>query len=246
LRRPYSDPGSLPSLVQYDPSFGQLVGSIDRPSKLSLLVQSDNPFFHEACVYIPRYDELYITSTLLEATKSSKMASILISRIKLQRSSSDGDNHVTGVEWAKMRPPPGIDMPNGGVNYFDDSVLFCAQGSLAPGTGGIYHMPRSSAAPEPLVTNFHGRDFNSPNDVVVDRSGGVWFTDPCYGYEQEFRKRPKLPNQVYRFDPESGDCRVVADGFERPNGICFAPGEDVVYITDTGAIHGDGGLDATR
>jgi hypothetical protein len=106
-------------------------------------------------------------------------------------------------------------------------------------------MPRGSAA-KPLVTNFHGRDFNSPNDVVVASDGAIWFTDPCYANEQDFRHRPKLPNQVYRFDPVTGDIRVVADGFGRPNGICFSPDEKIVYITDTDHIHGDGIKDETR
>lgn len=106
-------------------------------------------------------------------------------------------------------------------------------------------MPRGGE-PRPLVTHFHGRDFNSPNDVVVAKDGAIWFTDPCYGNEQDFRQRPKLPNQVYRFDPKTGDLRVVADGFGRPNGIAFSPDEKIVYITDTDVVHGDGSKDLTR
>ena len=106
-------------------------------------------------------------------------------------------------------------------------------------------MPRGGT-PIPMVTNFHGRDFNSVNDVVVAADGAIWFTDPCYGSEQDFRQKPKLPNQVYRFDPKTGDLRVVADGLGRPNGICFSPDEKIVYITDTDFIHGDGSKDPTR
>lgn len=214
----------------------------------SLLMSSsattNNPFFHEACVYVAKHDELYTTSNLLQATKSSKFPTILISRLKLHRS-VDQDFVIQAVDWNKMRPPMGIDMPNGGVNYIDDSIIFCAQGSASTGTGGIWHMPRGGD-PKPLVTNFHGRDFNSPNDVVVAKNGSIWFTDPCYGNEQDFRQSPKLPNQVYRFDPKTGDIRVVADGFGRPNGICFSPDEKIVYITDTDAIHGDGTVDLKR
>jgi gluconolactonase len=136
-------------------------------------------------------------------------------------------------------------MPNGGVNY-KDGILFCAQGSPSSGTGGIYYMPRNSP-PRPVVTNYYGRDFNSVNDVVVsEKDGSIWFTDPCYGYEQGFRKKPVLPCQVYRFDVRTGECRVVAEGFDRCNGICFSPGEERVYVTDTGYIHGDGSVDFMR
>jgi gluconolactonase len=209
---------------------------------VSTAASTKNPFFHEACVFIPTHDELYITSNLLQATNTGNLPTILISRIKLRRSEQDGNVH--SVEWAKLRPPPGIDMPNGGVN-FDDGILFCAQGTLQAGTGGIYVMPRNAPS-RPVVTNFYGRDFNSVNDVVVARDGCFWFTDPCYGYDQEFRRRPKLPNQVYRYDPGDGGIRVVADGFGRPNGICFNPEETIVYITDTDSEHGDGNTDLTK
>lgn len=140
-------------------------------------------------------------------------------------------------------------MPNGGVNY-KDGILFCAQGTLEE-PGGIAYLPltqRESTSQDAqlLVSSFHGRPFNSPNDVVVHSDGSIWFTDPIYGWEQKIRPKPRLPNQVYRFDPATGGIRAIADGFGRPNGICFSPDEKTVYITDTEWIHGDGGTDDNR
>lgn len=106
-------------------------------------------------------------------------------------------------------------------------------------------MPRGANV-RALVTNFHGRDFNSVNDVVVAKDGAIWFTDPSYGHEQDFRPKPKLPNQIYRFEPETGCIRAMADGHGKPNGICFSPDEKMVYVTDTHYIQGDGGRDLTR
>ncbi|KUJ16583.1 D-lactonohydrolase-like protein-like protein [Mollisia scopiformis] len=238
----FAAPKDQVSILQYQSTFGDLLGPSPTHSLLlSTEGTSHNPFFHEACVFLPKYDEVYITSNLLQSTSSSTFPTILISRVKLHRGEKD---NVHKVEWAKMRPPPGIDMPNGGVNY-EDGILFCAQGTSASGTGGIYYMPRT-APPKAMVTNFHGRDFNSVNDVVVSKDGCIWFTDPWYGHEQDFRSRPKLPNQVYRFDPKTGDIRVVADGFGRCNGLCFDFGETVCYITDTDQIHGDGTKDLMR
>ena len=97
-----------------------------------------------------------------------------------------------------------------------------------------------------LISDFHDRSFNSPNDVVVHSDGSIWFTDPIYGWEQGIRPRPRLPSQVYRYDPATGGIRAIADGFERPNGICFSPDEKTVYITDTDWIHGDGSTDDMR
>ncbi|KAH8602100.1 D-lactonohydrolase-like protein-like protein [Bisporella sp. PMI_857] len=237
--RPFSALGDTIKIVQYDESFGQRIG--DSPCHSLLLSSADTqtPFFHEACVFLPDHDEIYTTSNLLQSVSSARYPTILISRIKLHRTdklSEEKDIHT--VVWAKLRSPPGIDMPNGGVNY-KDGIIFCAQGSVKPGTGGIYYMPHNKP-PIPLVTNFHGRDFNSVNDVVVAKDGCIWFTDPSYGSEQDFRPKPKLPNQVYRYNPETGDLRVMADGFGMPNGLCFSPDEDFLYITDTDAVHGNG------
>jgi gluconolactonase len=38
----------------------------------------------------------------------------------------------------------------------------------------------------------------------------------------------------------------MADGFGRPNGICFSPDEKRAYITDTDRVHGDGTVDDQR
>ncbi|KAI9051736.1 hypothetical protein LZ554_004776 [Drepanopeziza brunnea f. sp. 'monogermtubi'] len=244
--KPAPPPKEDLTILQYTPEFGELIGPSPTHSLLlSTSSTSKNPFFHEACVFLPTHDELYTTSNLLQSTSTSSYPTILISRIKLHRTDRlSGSNNVHTVEWAKMRPPPGIDMPNGGVNY-QDGILFCAQGQATSGTGGIHYMPRG-AAPKPMVTGFHGRDFNSVNDVVVAKDGAIWFTDPCYGHEQDFRQRPKLPCHVYRFEPETGDLRVVADGLGRPNGLAFSPDEKTLYITDTDHIHGDGSRDALR
>lgn len=70
-----------------------------------------------------------------------------------------------------------------------------------------------------LVNNYFGRQFNSLNDVAINpRNGDVYFTDTLYGYLQDFRPSPALPNMVYRFNPSTGAVTVVADGFELPNG----------------------------
>jgi gluconolactonase len=76
---------------------------------------------------------------------------------------------------------------------------------------------------------------NSPNDVVVKSDGTIWFTDPSYGFLQGFRPDPQLGDFVYRFDPASGRVDVVADAFDKPNGLCFSPDESVLYVGDSGA-----------
>ena len=39
-----------------------------------------------------------------------------------------------------------------------------------------------------------------------------------------------MPNQVYRFDPDTGDVRVVADRFDKCNGIVFSPDGKTAFV----------------
>lgn len=84
-----------------------------------------------------------------------------------------------------------------------------------------------------LLDNYRGRKFNSPNDVVVKSDGTVWFTDPDYGLRGRPRELEK--NNVFRYDPMTGDVSVVVDDFDKPNGLCFSPDESKLYIADSGS-----------
>lgn len=109
-----------------------------------------------------------------------------------------------------------------------------------------------------LVDSYDGQKLNSPNDVAVKSDGTVWFTDPPYGIESNregYQRASELgANYVFRHDPESGDTSIVADDFDRPNGIAFSPDEKTIYISDTGSpkhiraldVNDDGTLSNSR
>lgn len=92
-----------------------------------------------------------------------------------------------------------------------------------------------------LVDRFEGKRLDSPNDLVVKSDGTIWFTDPPYGIlsEREGKVRDSEigANHVYRLDPDSGALSVVADDFDRPNGIAFSPDERHLYVSDSSRAH---------
>ncbi len=95
-----------------------------------------------------------------------------------------------------------------------------------------------------LADRHQGRRLNAPNDLVVAADGAIWFTDPVFGITIADEGLPAEPEQhgrfVYRIDPVGG-LSVVADGFDQPNGIVFAPDGRTLYVTDTGgALNAEG------
>ncbi|PLB48519.1 calcium-dependent phosphotriesterase [Aspergillus steynii IBT 23096] len=222
----------LPAAFEvHDPGFLNITG---QSPTLDVLLHNDAfPFAHEASVYIPSTDELFLTSNIY-TDPATHHSTISISKVALS-------SHPVSSQIINSSIP----LPNGAVNH-NDGILFCAQGTLNQ-SGGLFQMsldPPYRATR--LVGDFYGREFNSLNDVVVADDGAFWFTDPSYGFVQGIRPAPQLPGQVYRFDPATRGLRVVADGFEKPNGIAFSPDQKTIYITDTGSTIGDGSTDPTK
>ncbi|KAH6680808.1 hypothetical protein B0J14DRAFT_532318 [Halenospora varia] len=240
--------------ITHHPTFAQILG--ENPV-LELLREEKNgvPMWHEAGVYFensPDEAELWITSNLLPSTEGTGGKRVDISRVTLSKTSSaDGDGVRTlGVRVSEIEEleevSTEVPMGNGGVNYVlggKEGVLFCGQGSGEGEESGLYFVERARGSDGDhevtlVVGDFYGRKFNSVNDVVIHSDGSIWFTDPTYGYDQAYRPKPELPQQVYRFNPVDKSIRAVADGFGRPNGICFSPDFQTVYITDTDGVHG--------
>jgi gluconolactonase len=88
-----------------------------------------------------------------------------------------------------------------------------------------------------LASRYGDAELNSPNDVVAKNDGAVYFTDPNYGRQDDTfgLVRPcELPFQgVFRINPDGQDVTLLVDDFEQPNGLCFSPGEDILYVNDT-------------
>ncbi|PYI16981.1 calcium-dependent phosphotriesterase [Aspergillus violaceofuscus CBS 115571] len=233
---------SLPAAFEvHNPDFLNLTGHHPTLSILTTNHNTSTAFAHEAPVYISQTRTLYMTSNIL-TDPTTNSSTIQISTIAL-----DDPPPLTAQ---LITPTPAIPNPNGGTAINETAILLCGQGD-ATHPAGLYtlSLANDSYTSSPLLTTFYARAYNSPNDVAIHPAdGSVWFTDPDYASIQGLRgsNQPQLPNQVYRYNPTTHAVRVVADGFDKPNGIHFAPGGRTVYVTDTGAALGNGTVDRTR
>jgi gluconolactonase len=83
---------------------------------------------------------------------------------------------------------------------------------------------------ETLVSEFEGISLVAPNDLVIDRRGGIYFTDPL---TSRFRPAPSGRTRPFLFylRPD-GTLLQVSDSVERPNGITLSPDERVLYAAN--------------
>jgi gluconolactonase len=102
-----------------------------------------------------------------------------------------------------------------------------------------------------LADQFQGKKLNSPNDVVVKSDSAVYFTDPSCGIKSDQQEQPI--QGVYRLSPDGEQLTIVADDFEKPNGLAFSPDEKKLYVGDSQRRHirvfdvqGDGTLSKSR
>ena len=163
---------------------------------------------HEGPVYVPGEDALYFTSAPRPGPR------VDIKRLDL------GSLTVSVVREDAAAA-------NGMALGPDGRLVVCEQIG-----GAIAAVDPSTGERELLVDGF-----NSPNDVVVRSDGTIWFTDPSYGWLQGFRPAPRRPDAVHRFDPRTGVVAEVAHSFDKPNGLCFSPGERTLYVADNGEPH---------
>jgi gluconolactonase len=85
-----------------------------------------------------------------------------------------------------------------------------------------------------LASSYDGKKLNSPNDIVVRSDGTIYFSDPPYGIREE---QKELPFQgVYKISPE-GKLTLLAQDFDRPNGIALSPDEKTLYVDDSARLH---------
>ena len=190
---------------------------------------SNEQMFHEGPVRIGR-EHILCTSNILRHNRPT--TTIEIVRVNLSSGQWDTlQNHS-------------IVMANGATADHKGGVIICSQGHFSGEGAGLHRLNPWTGRSEPIITKQpcspDGDTFNSPNDVVLTRSGKLaFFSDPAYGFHQGIRAGiPDSPDAIWRVDLENNRSRPVDLSLVKPNGVQFSPDEHVLYATDTGYFNG--------
>lgn len=124
---------------------------------------------------------------------------------KIHRENSGGAN---GLEWSA-----------------DGSTLFACEGKAR-------RISRQKGdAIEAVVDQFEGKKLNAPNDLALDKHGGLYFTDPAYGLKDADKEQSC--EGVY-YVAADGKTKRVIDTMKRPNGITISPDGKTLVVADHG------------
>jgi gluconolactonase len=81
-----------------------------------------------------------------------------------------------------------------------------------------------------LATESAGKPLRSPNDLIPDRKGGVYFTDPAPRPAPNVA--PREPGNVNYIRPD-GRVLLLDGQIARPNGVTLSLDEKTLYVDDT-------------
>lgn len=118
---------------------------------------------------------------------------------------------------------------NGGFEFLEDADGLRPTVQARDYSGGRLERVDLHSGAVALVHRDNGRGIGlrGPNDLVVDRQGGVWFTDLG-----KRRARDLDYGGVYYAAPD-GTIREAAHPFLSANGIGLSPDETVLYVAET-------------
>lgn len=199
-------------ILRFDPALDRLIAPGTQVEKLS-----DGHQWIEGPVWLARDNALLFTDIPLN--RVLKLVPGSAAEIFLERSGYTGAAPFAGKE-------PGA-----------NGLTLDAQGRLVLAEHGDRRIARleTDGRKTTLADRYLGRRLNSPNDLVHDARGNLYFTDPPFGLPGTFTDTARELDfcGVYRLSA-NGELRLLTKQLEAPNGIALSPDEKTLYVTDVG------------
>lgn len=86
-----------------------------------------------------------------------------------------------------------------------------------------------------LLGKVNGKNLNGPNDLWIDKKGGIYFTDPYYQRDYWTRNEPDIIEQnVYYLPKGAAQPIIVNNDLAKPNGIIGTADGNHLFVADIG------------
>ncbi len=114
-----------------------------------------------------------------------------------------------------------------GLKFDRDGRLLACEGSDEGGRA-VARYDLKTKARTVLADRYMGKRFNAPNDLVLDRAGNIYFSDPRYLGDEP---RELEHRAVYRIGTDGKVVEITRD-VEKPNGLALSPDGRTLYLAD--------------
>ncbi len=92
--------------------------------------------------------------------------------------------------------------------------------------GELVAIDTASKLVKSLSSKYQGNRFNACNDLVIDKSGGIYFTDPRYRAPDPWPQG----KEAFYYRSNKGEVTRLGDDLTAPNGIILSPDEMTLYV----------------
>ena len=119
---------------------------------------------------------------------------------------------------------------NGGFRWGADALFSLRPTGQAEDYrgGAIQRVDLKTGAFRTLYSSVNGRALSAPNDIVFDRQGSFWFTDPGTR-----RPRDEDRGALYYATQDGSSITEVVFPMQHPNGVGLSPDEKTLYVSET-------------
>lgn len=83
-----------------------------------------------------------------------------------------------------------------------------------------------------LADSFDGQPLVRPNDLVIDRKGGIYFSDPVPTAQTQFREPPAGRKPLLFYITPEGKLTKLTEEVAAPNGVQLSNNEKILYAVD--------------
>lgn len=114
--------------------------------------------------------------------------------------------------------------------YFDkdDDLIICSDEN-----GEILKINKNKEI-QVLSKVFEGKRLNGPNDLWIDKFGGIYFTDPLYERDYWINFKQEIPEKNLYYRNQDGTISEL-ETFTQPNGIIGSEKLKKLYVSDINA-----------